>query len=144
MAGAPGYAPTPDHFHPLAVVAVDASESDEAASNAVASGWVPGDPSALELVACIQPEEEANDQNCTYVNGPPATMHMYKRKVQLIDARTGQVVQEQEFYGTGTCPETLQVDVTEVPGSHVGWDDPYVWDWIWLGRMGLWSTATPS
>jgi hypothetical protein len=94
--------------------------------NPVMLGWVPENPNKVTLIACFH-EYDTLVETCNYTG---ATVKRYQNKVtvELIEAKTGKMLEEQDFIGTepGKCL-TAVTGGGEIRGKAVEWSSIENW-----------------
>lgn len=115
--------------HPVVVGNVEGSFLYEW-TNRLPAAWWPESMNELELVACLEEEQEELIETCQYINGPPLRRYQYKRLIWLMEAKTGNRIAA-DIWIRGSvpaeCPSATTTEHVRQDGSHVGFGEVRNW-----------------
>jgi hypothetical protein len=92
-------------------------------TNRLPETWLPESTNELELVACLDEEQEELIQTCQYGMGSSWRRFQYKRRIRLLEAKTGEIVAADILMGgvPPQCPSSIISGDNQKYGSHVGY-----------------------
>ena len=120
---------------PHPVVLLDWSGSRHSWTDRVPREWWPTPLSPPQLVACVGEQEEDEIETCDYNTGPDVVRYRHQVALRLVEARTGQTLADDVFYGSDprACGEREDVSLERLKGSGV----PFKEMQAWLGQYVL-------
>lgn len=112
--------------HP--VVLLDSIGNEHDWSHELPMEWLPTAVRETQLVVCVGEEREIKIETCHY-DGPDITRYRYSLDVELIEAKTGNIVGLTTLEGSWprACQQTESYYLTRLEGSHVSFDQLREW-----------------
>lgn len=117
-------------LHPIVIATADGKPSLDFAEDALGLHWEPMAVRFGQLVACVGDDRPASIQVCRYSfsggrPAPPITRYEHRRKIRVVEARTGKVILERTVVGTepDACPLFTNQSNTRIDGDTVTFAD---------------------
>ncbi len=110
-------------FHTL-VIFDDDGENIDLTSTTILRKWEPMAVRFTDLVACVGEEQEEIVQTCHYNDGIPIVRYAYWQEIEVIQARTGQILSSTVLHGKQPdyCPDYAPESQDKIRGGGVTHD----------------------
>jgi hypothetical protein len=111
------YIPGPGN-HPFVVITKSGLSVN---SHYYPENWIPSSVGELQVVACVEDENWQLIQTCKYINGPNILRYQSNANVVIIEARTGNTVEQFTLKGDPPrqCRDAEAAGITELRGNSV-------------------------
>jgi uncharacterized protein YjbI with pentapeptide repeats len=112
-----------ESFHPLALISITGEKHE--LSHRIPDSWEPMALRFAELVACAEDEHEVAIEQCSYAGGPAIKRLQYQMHMQVMAAKTGEMIVERTFKGTEprSCPIVAPATQTTIKGDPIEFEE---------------------